>query len=75
MTNMARTTAIGLAFGLAGAFAIGRTIASVLYGVSGSDPLTFVVIPLALALVAGLASYLPARRATRVPPVLSLRQD
>ena len=46
-----------------------------MYGVSGSDPLTFVAIPLALALVAGLASYLPARRAARVPPGLALRQD
>jgi predicted permease len=75
MIFSARTTAIGLGCGLLGAFAIGRAVASILYGVSSSDPLTFVTIPLALAMVASLASYLPARRATRVPPVLALRQD
>jgi putative ABC transport system permease protein len=65
----------GVAVGLALAFAGSRLIASLLYGVSASDPLTFVLVPLFLAAVALLATYLPARRATRVAPTVALRSE
>jgi predicted permease len=67
--------AAGLAFGTAGAFAVSRAMRSLLYGVSPTDPLTFVLVPLGLAAVALLASWLPARRATRIAPVSALRYD
>jgi putative ABC transport system permease protein len=64
---------IGLAIGIAGAMAVSRFLRSWLYGVSERDPLTFIAVPVALAVVALLASYVPARRATRVDPVAALR--
>jgi putative ABC transport system permease protein len=66
---------LGLAFGLVGAFLLTRLLASFLYGVSATDPLTFGVLALFLLTVAGLANYLPARRATRVDPVEVLREN
>jgi putative ABC transport system permease protein len=66
---------IGLAIGVAGAMAVSRFLSSWLYGVSARDPLTFIAVPMGLALVALVASYLPARRATRVDPVIALRCD
>jgi predicted permease len=66
-------TLVGLAIGLTGAIAMTRLMASVLYGVSATDPTTFVVVPLLLALVVLIACYLPARRATKVDPVIALR--
>ncbi|HJU64796.1 MAG TPA: FtsX-like permease family protein, partial [Gemmatimonadaceae bacterium] len=70
-----RLAAAGVAVGVLGAFAITRVIASQLYDVSATDPLSFIGISLFLATVAGLASYLPARRATRVDPMVALRQE
>ncbi|HEY7544605.1 MAG TPA: FtsX-like permease family protein, partial [Blastocatellia bacterium] len=64
---------IGVAVGLAGAFAATRLMESLLFGVTATDTITFVVIPFALAAVASVASYLPARRATRVDPMSALR--
>jgi len=65
----------GVAFGLAGAFALTRVVASQLFGVTTTDPATFVVVPLALVVVALLASWLPARRAARVDPMVALRAE
>jgi putative ABC transport system permease protein len=66
---------IGLAIGVAGALAVSRMLSSWLYGVSARDPLTFVATPVGLALVALLASYIPARRATKVDPAVALRSE
>jgi predicted permease len=65
----------GILVGLAGAFALTRMMASLLYQVQPSDPVTFTAVPLALIAVAAFASYLPALRATRVSPVQALRMD
>ena len=68
-----RLGAIGVAIGLVGALILTRWMQGMLYGVSANDPLTFVVVALGLLLVAALASWLPARRATKVDPILALR--
>jgi predicted permease len=66
---------VGLVFGLAGAIMLTRLMSSVLYGVSATDFVTFVVVTLLLILVVLIACYLPARRATRVDPMIALRCD
>jgi putative ABC transport system permease protein len=68
-------TLVGLAVGLAASLGLARTISSLLYGVSPFDPLTFVGTPLVLFVVAVLANYVPARRATRVDPLVALRDE
>jgi len=70
-----RTVALALVLGLAAAFMATRLLETQLFGVERTDPLTFAVVPLALALVAFAACYLPARRASRVDPVVALRSD
>jgi putative ABC transport system permease protein len=66
---------VGLLLGLAGALAVGRLLQSLLFKVSASDPLTLVAVAALLLLVAALASYGPARRATRVDPLVALRYE
>ena len=66
---------IGTAIGLAGAIAASRLLSSVLYGSDAMGPVTFVVVPLLLLVVAALATFLPARRATLVDPAITLRAD
>jgi putative ABC transport system permease protein len=66
---------IGLALGLFASLALTRLIKDFLFNVSATDPLTFAVIALLLACVAFLACYLPARRATKVNPMVALRVD
>ncbi|HZP01925.1 MAG TPA: ABC transporter permease [Terriglobia bacterium] len=68
-------TSAGLVIGLAGAFALTRFLSYLLYGLSPTDPVTFVVVAVLLAAVSMLAGYIPARRATRVDPMLALRYE
>jgi putative ABC transport system permease protein len=70
-----RLVAAGVVLGLVGAWLLSRVVASQLYGISARDPLTYVMVALLLGGVALMATYLPARRATRVDPMLALRSE
>jgi ABC-type antimicrobial peptide transport system permease subunit len=66
---------VGVAIGLGAAFGLARFMSSFLFGVDRRDPLVFIAVPAALTLVALIAVWLPARRASRVDPIVALRYE
>ena len=75
MSHGASLAGMGIVIGLFGAFALSRVVAGLLYNVSASDPVTLFGVSLLLAAVALLACYIPARRATRLDPIITLREE
>jgi putative ABC transport system permease protein len=70
-----RLALVGVGLGLAAAFYLARYMAPLLYGIGTRDPITFVVVPLLLMVVALFASWIPAIRATHVDPIVTLRHE
>ena len=70
-----RLVCLGAALGIAGGAAVSRLLASLLFGLSPLDPIAYMSVALLLMLIALLAAYLPARRATKVDPLVALRAE
>jgi ABC-type antimicrobial peptide transport system permease subunit len=70
-----RYAAIGVGVGLVGALAVTRVMRTLLFGISATDPVTFVGLATVLIVIAALASYLPARQASRIDPMEAIRAD
>jgi putative ABC transport system permease protein len=70
-----RLTGLGIVLGLGGGYALAKLLTSMLFGVAGSDPMSYVIAALLLLVVALLACYWPARRATKVDPMIALRTE
>ena len=70
-----KLTVIGVLIGIAGAAALTRLMHSLLFNTSTTDPITFILISVLLSVAAFLACYIPARRATRVDPMVALRYE
>jgi putative ABC transport system permease protein len=68
-------TITGVVIGLIGAWGLTRLMRTLLYGVTATDPLSFICVSLLLVSIALLACYLPARRATKVDPIVALRRE
>jgi putative ABC transport system permease protein len=68
-------TAVGVVAGLIGAVALTRVMATLLFGISTTDAITFSIVPIILIATALLATYIPALRATRVDPTVALREE
>ena len=75
LKNAMLLAVIGIAIGLGGAFGLTRLMRGLLYGVKPTDPAVFAGVAILLAMVALLASYLPARRAVRIDPMVALRYE
>jgi ABC-type antimicrobial peptide transport system permease subunit len=75
LRRAANLAVIGVAIGLVGAFFTRKFLAAVLFQISATDPAIYVSVPLLLALIVLIASYIPARRAMRVDPAVALRSE
>jgi len=70
-----RLVVIGVAAGIAAAFGLTRFLSGLLFGIKPTDPMTYIIVAALLSAIAFLATYIPARRATKVDPAIALRYE